>query len=73
MKLRIQITDKNIEGLFRLPCVKEIKKIGYGEMIIYLYHYLIRGGAVFSDVAYLGDWLVEEDNGIWHVEKGGEQ
>lgn len=84
MKQRIQLTSKNISDLFRLPCVVKIqKRIVMGEhgdyvpsqnlddCIIDIVHKPQE--CMAETMAKMGDWLVEDDNGNWHVEKGGEQ
>lgn len=79
MKHKIQITGKNIDDLFRLPCVYEIRKDILpvpGNVVISQSgkHIEVNARAsdsVYSDVltAHYGDWLVEDDSGNWHVEK----
>lgn len=84
MKQKIQITGKNIGDLFKLPCVYEIRKcVVMGEhddfipsqnlddCIVGIVHKPLV--CMVGTRARMGDWLVEDDNGNWHVEKGGEQ
>lgn len=84
MKQKIQVTGKNICDLFRLPCVVEIqKRIVMGEHGDYIPSQNLDDCSI--DIVHkpqecmagtrvkMGDWLVEDDNGNWHVEKGGEQ
>lgn len=81
MKRKIQVTGKNINDLFKLPCVFKIqKRIVMGEpgdyipsqnlddCIIVIAHKPLE--CMAGTIAKMGDWLVEDDNGIWHVEKG---
>lgn len=84
MKQRIQLTSENISDLFKLPCVVEIRKCivmgEHGDFIpsqnledcnIDIVH---KPQECMAETrAKMGDWLVEDDNGNWHVEKGGEQ
>ena len=84
MKQRIQVTGKNLNELFVLPCVFQIQK-GFimgeqGDPIpsqniedctIGIVHKPLE--CMAETRAKMGDWLVEDDNGNWHVEKGGEQ
>lgn len=82
MKQKVQFTGKNIRDIFALPCVYDIQKnisMDYGfpisqrpqDMEVSIRVDL----TVYSDieVAHYGDWIVEEDDGSWHVEKGGEK
>lgn len=82
MKQRIQLTGKNINDLFKLPCVFKIqKRIVMGEYGDYILSQNLED--CFIDIvqkplecmaesrAKMGDWIVEDDNGNWHVEKGG--
>lgn len=75
MKQKIQITGKNIGEIFALPCVKEIRKHDYlgNTFVVHLWQRSIRHGTIFSDYAFPGDWLVEDDNGVWNVEEGEEK
>ena len=72
MKQKIQVTGKNIGEIFALPCVKEIKKYDYLDttFVVHLWNAAIRHGTIFADCAFPGDWLVQDDNGIWYVEEG---
>lgn len=82
MKQRIQLTGKNIGDLFKLPCVVEIRKCivmgEHGDYIpsqnlddcfIGIVHKPLE--CMAETMAKMGDYLVEDDNGNWHVEKGG--
>lgn len=83
MKQKIQITGKNLNELFALPCVFQIQK-GFvmgeqGEPIpsqniddctIGIVQPL---ECMIETRAKMGDWIVEDDNGNWHVEKGGKE
>jgi hypothetical protein len=81
MKQKIQITGKNLNELFALPCVFKIqKRIVMGEHGDYIPSQNLDDS--FIDIihkplecmeetrAKIGDWLVEDDNGYWHVEEG---
>lgn len=72
MKQKIQITGKNIGKIFALPCVKEIRKYNFLDttFVVHLWNAAIRHGTIFADCAFPGDWLVQDDNGIWYVEEG---
>ena len=81
MKQKIQITGKNLNDLFKLPCVVEIQKgIVMGVHGGYIPSQNLDDCAIAvaqkpqSDLcitwARMGDWLVEDDKGGWHVEKG---
>lgn len=84
MKQRIQLTSKNIGDLFKLPCVVGIQKcIVMGEhgdnipsqnlddCFIDIVHKPLE--CLVGTRAKMGNWLVEDDNGNWHIEKGGEK
>lgn len=64
MKQKIQITGKNWTEIFNLPCVEFIEKAiqEIGGIRVYLYGHDIP--------AYMGDWLVEDDNEVWRIERG---
>ncbi len=61
MKQKIKVEGKNITELFNLPCVKTIGKTDNGFVLQLDTHY--------PTFAYIGDWLVEDDEGKWSVEK----
>lgn len=84
MKQKIQVTGKNIGDLFKLPCVVGIQKcIVMGEhddnipsqnlddCFIDIVHKPLE--CMAGTRAKMGDWLVEDDNGNWHVEKGDDK
>lgn len=58
----IQI-GKNIEGIFKLPCVWTIRKDIFGAAFYELYGFLMQDGK--SAVAREGDWLCEDYKGRW--------
>ena len=82
MKQKIQITDKNIGDIFRLPCVLEINKFyrvekSTGDIVPSKDPKDIRvticpypNVSMIVRKAFYGDWIVEEDDGTWRVEKG---
>lgn len=84
MKQKIQITGKNLNEIFALPCVFKIQK-GYimGEQGEPIPSQKLEDS--FVEVAFnplldscstwarVGDWIVEDGNGNWHVEKGDEK
>ena len=69
MKQKIHFTGKNLNDVMFLPCVAGILKDDSGLFLILCIERLSDG----SPYAGIGDWLVEEDCGKWHVEKGGEE
>ena len=82
MKQKIQLTGKNLNELFTLPCVFKIqKRIVMGEHGDYIPSQNLKDCTVdivqkplecmAETRAKMGDWLVEDDNGNWHVEEGG--
>ena len=66
MRQKIHFTGKNLNDIFYLPCVVGIGKDGSNKPFLCLKNYLL-------SYAYVGDWLVEEDNGTWSVERGGDK
>ena len=69
MRQKIHFTGKNLNDVFFLPCVLAIMKLDNDEPFLVLRKGLSYG----SYYAVIGDWLVEEDGGKWHVEKGDEE
>ena len=69
MRQKIHFTGKNLNDVFFLPCVGAIMKEDSGEPFLVLRNGLSDG----FHYAVIGDWLVEEDDGKWHVEKGDEE
>lgn len=67
MKQRIKIEERHIADLWRLPCVNGLAKTHDGKMLVAI------GTTQVEQLADEGDWLVEDEDGTWHVEKGGEQ
>ena len=68
MRQKIHFTGKNLNDVFFLPCVAGILKDGDGPFLALRTDYM--SGKFF---VYIGDWLVEEDDGKWHVEEGGKE
>lgn len=69
MKQRITIPDKVTHTVFSLPCVTVILKDDY-EPSPYKYHLIVvLGRRKTAHVAYPGDALVEDNNGIWHLKR----
>ena len=69
MKQKIHFTGKNLNDVFFLPCVCGVMKMDSDEPYLILRDGMSDG----SHYAGIGDWLVEEDCGKWHVEKGDEE
>lgn len=61
---KIEFTGKNLNDVFRLPCVKTIMKIG-AEPVIILSAVKTRE----STVCNVGDTLVQYTDGKWDIEK----
>lgn len=68
MKQKIQITDKNISDLFALPCVRCITKTDNGGFKV-----KVKIAPRTYTYAGRGDIIVEQDDGSWRIEKGGEE
>ena len=64
---KIQFTGKNLNDVFALPCVLSITKTETNrgdETILILKNEFAR----FSNMVYVGETLVEYDDGTWDVE-----
>ena len=70
MRQKIHFTGKNLNDVFFLPCVLAILKLDSDEPFLILCDERTSDG---SHYAGIGDWLVEEDDGKWHVEEGDEE
>ena len=68
MKQKIHFTGKNLNDIFHLPCVGGVLKKDFNKPFLFL---KMEQMVDFSRFADVGDWLVEEDDGMWRVEKGG--
>lgn len=66
MKQRIKISQRNIGDLWRLPCVQGLAKTLGGKMMVAI------GPQAVEQLAYEGDWIVQNDDDTWSVQKGGE-
>ncbi len=62
---KIEFTGKNLNDVFKLPCVKSILKVE-GEPMLALYTRMCETTYLASP----GDTLVEYDDGKWCVENG---
>ena len=69
MRQKIHFTGKNLNDVFFLPCVAGILKGGDGPFLILC----IERMSDRSHYVGIGDWLVEEEGGKWHVEEGAEE
>ena len=69
MKQRIKVEERHIADLWRLPCVNGLAKIHDGGILVGI------GSQAKGQLAlaYEGDWLIENDDHTWSVEKGGEK
>ena len=70
MRQKIHFTEKNLNDVFFLPCVLAIMKLDNDEPFLILCIERMSDGSYY---AVIGDWLVEEDDGKWHVEEGDEE
>ena len=65
----IKIEGKNVNDIFRLPCVLGVRKDGYRGFVVILFgdtrNKYVRWGE--DNIARIGDWLCEGDRGVWHV------
>ena len=62
---RIQI-GRNVTNIMRMDCVYSCHKEGDGRLCYLLYDWDEQGQYI---KAYEGDWLVQDEDGKWRVEK----
>jgi hypothetical protein len=65
MKQRIKIPDKVTHTVFSLPCVVAVMK---DKHVGVEYHVRLEG-RTWTSAAYPGDTLIEDDKGVWHLER----
>lgn len=70
MRQKIHFTGKNLNDVFFLPCVGGMPKTEGGKPFLILRAEYMSDRSCFADI---GDWLVERDDGMWHIEEGGEE
>ena len=64
---QIEFTGKNLNDVFNLPCVKSIRKSTYDlKPIVVLWESYKYSYDSFDEV-YIGDILVEYENGKWDI------
>ena len=63
MKQRVKVSKKGIRYIFTLPCVESITKMPDNMMMVIA----CIGGRMTP--AFEGDWLCENDNGEWSIER----
>jgi hypothetical protein len=63
---RVKFTGKNLNDVFALPCVRKIIKIVDKPQLI-IDQFMLVGNPLLMGVAYIGDELVEYDNGQWEI------
>lgn len=84
MKQRVQITGKNINDIFRLPCVTSVRKlirktkdndlvVSNGEDHFVVDFAFSPDASLAGMIAYPGDCLIEEDDGSWRLERDTNQ
>lgn len=56
---------RNIEGIFRLPCIAAIRKDIFGAAFYDLYGFIMHDRK--NAVAREGDWLCEDSAGKWYL------
>ena len=64
---RIKFTGKNLNDVFALPCVRKIIKIVNKPHLVINQFMLVDNPLLMDCVAYIGDELVEYDNGQWEI------
>lgn len=67
----IQVDDKNIADIFKLPCVSGIVKDRENGLVIWIYlRHLTEDPITYREhrfLAYPSDWLCQYDDGSWEV------
>lgn len=53
-----QINQYSITDVFLQPCIKSVEKMSNGRFYFQTY---------WEKRAYIGDWLVLDGDGVWHV------
>lgn len=64
-KQAIHVEGRNIEDIFRLPCVAAIRKNVFGAAVYDLYGFIMADDS--RREATTGDWLCESKEGKWCV------
>lgn len=73
-KQTIQISNRNVNDIFSLPCVEGVRKEFDDDVLKYRYeltsgtrssHFIL--GDFIRAYAYEGDWLCEDDKGFWYT------
>ena len=71
-KQAIQIGD-NVTDIMKLPCVIDVNK-AYDDNGVLFYKYRLFGDTITNRIkwgetviAHVGDWLIEDEEGRWHV------
>ena len=65
MKERVKI-GKNVTDIMRMECIYSCHKDGDGRLCYLLYDWDDAGQYI---EAHEGDWLVQDEDGKWRVEK----
>lgn len=68
MRQAIKITGRNWHMILPLPCVTRISKYDDGGKTVYQVHMV--DGLGLMCFAYVGDSLVEKDDGSWYIRRG---
>lgn len=67
----VKIEGKNVNDIFRLPCVFGVRKDSCDDFVVMLFgdtrNMNVQWGS--ENVAHIGDWLCEDENGTWYVLK----
>lgn len=71
VKRAIQV-GRNLSDIFNLPCVYQIvKSEDTGGIEVWIYLRYLRHEEEkrreYSFIAHIGDWLCEDDDGLWRV------
>ena len=63
--------DNCVTDIINMPCVESVRKSSDGKLL-----YSVNTGTpeeTSTEIAQKGDWLCEDYDGNWHVEKNREQ
>lgn len=67
MKQKMQFTGKSLDDTMSLPCVRAIAKTDGGKLKA-----KVKTAPRSYEYAEQGDWIIQEDDGHWRIEKGGQ-
>lgn len=67
IKQSIHIEGKSIDDILRLPCVKSCEKTAVAGIYKFRFFAVMMAHPAPLQSAWTGDYLIEDENGKWHV------